>query len=124
MHGVPHIYHIGCGLAFLSWYQYGPRAAEYEKFDDRLFKSREGLMGKGSGIRQNRDDRAFKASPAVPESPVFRRKEHGWRSECCGAGPLGEVDDSAATGDLEAARPVVGFCSECKDHCVFEWARI
>src|ERR1035437_4849633 len=40
--GLPHIYHIGCGLAFLSWYQYRPRAAEYEKFDDRLFKATEG----------------------------------------------------------------------------------
>ena len=36
--GMPHIYHIGCGLAFLSWYQYGPRASEYAAFDDRLFK--------------------------------------------------------------------------------------
>jgi hypothetical protein len=36
--GLPHIYHIGCGLAFLSWYQYGPRASEYAAFDDRLFK--------------------------------------------------------------------------------------
>ena len=117
---LPHIYHIGCGLAFLSWYQYGPRAAEYAKFDDRMFKATGADMGKGSGIRQNRDDRAFKASAAVPESPVFRRKEHGWRSECCGAGPLGEVDDHGRTfGD-----PAVGFCSECKDHCVFEWARI
>jgi hypothetical protein len=78
-------------------------------------------MGKGSGIRQGRDDAAFKASAAVPESPQFR-KEHGWRSECCGAGPLGEVDDG---GDaLGVERPVVGFCSDCKDHCVFEWARI
>jgi len=37
--GLPHIYHIGCGLAFLSWYQYGPDAEKYAKFDDRLFKA-------------------------------------------------------------------------------------
>jgi hypothetical protein len=35
--GLPHLYHLGCGAAFLSWFQYGPRAAEYARFDDRLF---------------------------------------------------------------------------------------
>ena len=40
--GLPHIYHIGCGLAFLSWYQYGSNAAQYAQFDDRLFKPTEG----------------------------------------------------------------------------------
>lgn len=37
--GLPHIYHIGCGLAFLSWYQFGPNAAQYTQFDDRLFNA-------------------------------------------------------------------------------------
>ena len=36
--GLPHLHHAACGLAFLSWYQHGPRAAEYAQFDDRLFK--------------------------------------------------------------------------------------
>ena len=35
--GLPHIYHVGCNLAFLSWYQEGPNAAEYAQFDDRHF---------------------------------------------------------------------------------------
>lgn len=37
--GLPHEYHVGCCMAFLSWYKYGPRAAEYARFDDRLFKA-------------------------------------------------------------------------------------
>jgi len=35
--GERHLYHIGCCLAFLSWFMDGPRAAEYARFDDRLF---------------------------------------------------------------------------------------
>lgn len=35
--GELHIYHAGCELGFLSWFQDGPRAAEYKRFDDRLF---------------------------------------------------------------------------------------
>lgn len=38
--GELHIYHLGCELAFLSWYMDGPRKEEYAKFDDRLFKLR------------------------------------------------------------------------------------
>ncbi len=36
--GELHIYHLGCELAFLSWFQDGPRSAEYARFDDRLFR--------------------------------------------------------------------------------------
>lgn len=43
--GLPHLGHIGCGIAFLAWYQYGPRWREYETFDDRLFAPREGDVG-------------------------------------------------------------------------------
>jgi hypothetical protein len=38
--GELHIYHLGCELAFLSWYMDGPRKAEYARFDDRIFKHR------------------------------------------------------------------------------------
>lgn len=38
--GLPHIYHVGCNLAFLSWYQEGPDCEKYAKFDDRLFTGR------------------------------------------------------------------------------------
>lgn len=34
---LPHLDHAACGLAFLSWYQSGPRSSEYCRFDDRLF---------------------------------------------------------------------------------------
>lgn len=119
--GLPHIYHIGCGLAFLSWYQYGPRAGEYAKFDDRLFKATGADMGKGSGIRQNRDDRAFKASPAVPESPVFRKAHidrRQWSSVCCGAGPRGEVKETAVPGAFFDFY-YMGRCSVCGEEVGF-----
>ena len=44
--GLPHKYHAACNLAFLSWYQDGPDAEKYAKFDDRLF-SPEGPHGQG-----------------------------------------------------------------------------
>jgi len=40
--GELHIYCIACEIAFLSWYMEGPRAAEYKRFDDRMFTTREG----------------------------------------------------------------------------------
>lgn len=36
--GEPHECHIRCEAAFLNWFLHGPRAAEYKKFDDRVFK--------------------------------------------------------------------------------------
>lgn len=35
--GLDHVYLAGCELAFLSWFKDGPRAAEYARFDDRIF---------------------------------------------------------------------------------------
>lgn len=32
------------------------------------------MNGKGSGRRQGANDQAYKASPAIPESPRFRKK--------------------------------------------------
>jgi hypothetical protein len=36
--GLPHLGHAACCLAILLHFTQGPRAAEYAKFDDRLFK--------------------------------------------------------------------------------------
>lgn len=35
--GLPHLGHAACCLAFLLHFTEGPRAAEYARFDDRLF---------------------------------------------------------------------------------------
>lgn len=37
--GLPHLGHIACCVAFLAHFQHGPRASEYARFDDRLFKA-------------------------------------------------------------------------------------
>lgn len=43
------------------------------------------MNGKGSGRRTGADDAAYKASPAIPESPRFRKKPeppaNDWKEE-------------------------------------------
>jgi hypothetical protein len=36
--GLPHLFHLGCGTMFMSWYLHGPNAEQYRAFDDRKFK--------------------------------------------------------------------------------------
>lgn len=43
--GELHLYHIGCEIMFLAWFQDGPRKAEYDKFDDRLYKPAKSEQG-------------------------------------------------------------------------------
>lgn len=41
--GLPHECHIRCETMFLNWQLHGPRAFEYNKFDDRVFSQVEGV---------------------------------------------------------------------------------
>ena len=44
--------------------------------------------------------------------------EPEWRSECCNAFPIGELDESTT----QYGGPS-GFCGHCHDNCIFEDAR-
>jgi hypothetical protein len=44
--------------------------------------------------------------------------EPEWRSECCSAYPIGELDEST----IKYGGPS-GFCGHCKDNCIFEDVR-
>lgn len=41
--GLPHECHIAWGTMVYNWYMHGPRAAEYKKFDDRIFVEKKGV---------------------------------------------------------------------------------
>ena len=55
---------------------------------------------------------------AVLEVCEICEGEPEWRSECCNAFPIGELDEST----IEYGGPS-GFCGQCKDNCIFEDAR-
>ena len=33
-----HLFHAACGIMFLTFYAYGPKASEYTHFDDRIYR--------------------------------------------------------------------------------------
>lgn len=39
--------------------------------------------------------------------------KYGWRSRCCDALPIGEMSQEHT-----------GFCSKCKENCIFEKVKI
>ena len=54
----------------------------------------------------------------ILETGGNRIRDISWVSECCDSIPIGELDISTVSyGGTEYYR--VGFCSTCKDNCIF-----
>ena len=93
--GLPHLAHASCGLAFLLHFQHGPRAAEYARFDDRLFKPTEGKP------------------KAREEAPVIAQGIRDWLGTNNAAGALDSIIADIAAE--ESLGPIEGCpCGECR----------
>ena len=97
--GLPHIYHIGAELAFLSWFQHSARYAEYERFDDRLFKQDWTLVADEPKPRE--------------EAPVIAQGIRDWLGTNNTSGALDSIIADIAAE--ESLGPIEGCpCGECR----------